>query len=113
MQNHPGDEAVAELIFQPRQVASRVTTGPTVGLDLDTDDSLAAELGDEVHLAAPLFLAQVEEAWPGFGNDRLNPELCGDERVEDPPEEIAVAHYGVGVDAQDASQERGVNEIAL
>jgi hypothetical protein len=61
-----------------------------VGLDLDPDDSLGADLGDEVDLVVPLLLAEVVKT-----------------------QEIPVPQDGVPGHADDPCEERWIDEVPL
>jgi len=58
-EDYAGDEAVADLITEPVEVACVFGSGRTRCFDFFGDDVLAAGLDDEVNFTAALFLAEV------------------------------------------------------
>ena len=91
MQDYAADEAVSELVTDPGQMPGVVAVRSTGRLDLDPDNTLGADLGEDVDLVATLFLTKVVEPDPVASYGRLGPQLCCDEGVEHATKEVPVA----------------------
>jgi hypothetical protein len=85
------EEALAEAVSQPGEVSSGVAVGGGIGLHLESEEVLPGELGEDVDLVAPVLLAQVVEAGSRLAARAFGAELGGDEGVEKPPEQVAIA----------------------
>ena len=85
-----GDEAVSEFVAQPCQVARVAWGHRRACLDLEAEDALSPEFGDDVYLAPAVLVAEVVEAGPGRAYLKLAAQLLGYERVDDPAEQLAV-----------------------
>jgi hypothetical protein len=82
-------------------------------LDLDGYEPAPGQLGKEVDLEASLLLADVVEARPRGRDRELGSQLGGDERVEQPAQQVAVPQHVVGVEPQDGAGQRGVDQVPL
>ncbi len=91
MQDYTGEEALADLVGQPREVPGvPARTWGGGGLDLDTHYSSSRELGHQVDLVAALLGPQVKEARVRVGDGEFGAQLGGHERVEHTPQHVAV-----------------------
>ncbi len=91
MDDRTGDEPQAELVPQPRQVARAVRVGGSSGLHLESNHVSTGQLGNQVDLAATLFVSQVIKARAEWAQLGLGPDLREDERVDQPTEQVAIA----------------------
>jgi hypothetical protein len=82
-------------------------------LDLEAEDTLSAEFGDDVDLAPAVLVAKMVEARPGGAYLELATQLLGHERVDDPAEQLAVVQDRLHVRPQDGGHQPGIHDIAL
>src|SRR5450759_4650864 len=113
VQNETGDEAVAELVAQPTQVARTVPCGCRLGFHLDADDPTVCGLQNNVHLMPALLLSKVIRAELGSADRDLCTKLRHHEGVENPPEQVPVAHDTVDIDAQSSTHQARVDHVAF
>lgn len=90
VEDHAGEETVAEVVSQPDQVAGIVTSWARGRFDLDSDDLLGAPFDEEVHLVPPLSVSHVVELGEVVHETQLWPYLGGDEGIQEPTEQISL-----------------------
>jgi hypothetical protein len=113
VQPSSGEEALAEPLAQPFEVTGITARGRRGGLDLDSYDVPAGELGHEVDLVTTVLLAQVVEASGKPPKLELWPDLRQYEGLDQTPEERAIPQDGRLVHAERARQQRRVDQTAL
>jgi hypothetical protein len=84
-----------------------------VRLDLDAHDALARQLQDQVDLVAALGVTQVVQPRAARRPHQVGPHLGGDERVDDPAEQVAVRQHTVHVHAHRRCHQGGVDHVEL
>src|SRR3990172_7314022 len=90
VEHDPGHERVGVPIPKGGKVPRAVAGRGGIGLDLNPDQAAASELGKEIDLEPALLLAHVVEARSRGRARELGAELGDNERVKQPPEQIAV-----------------------
>jgi hypothetical protein len=113
VKNHSSAEPVTELISEPGQVTRGFTVGSSLSLHLDSHNLTPSELTEEVDFVAALLGPEVVQAGTCGGERELGSDLCRDERVEESPQKVSVAQDSIDVEAQDACEERGIDEVTL
>jgi hypothetical protein len=87
--------------------------GGRVSLDFEADESPACQLSKEVDLQPALSLANVIEARSSFRDGDLGSELCHDERVEKPAEQVAVPHHQIDVETEHGGRDGWIDDVSL
>ena len=113
MKEHAGQEALADLPGEPREMSGVAGDRRRRCLDLECDDLTRSHLRDEIDLVIPPLLPEVVEPHMGVAQRGVGSQLGGDKGVQCPPQEIAVAEHRFGVDTEESDEERWVDEISL
>ena len=111
MQDNPQGKLITQLIAKPCEVSSICKARRCVCFHLNADDLLIIEFCEDVNLAAPVGVAQVEEAWATLGMFGLRTQLAGHEGVENAAQDIAISENCVGINPQNRALQSRVDEI--
>ena len=103
VEDHPIDQAVAQLVVEPVQVLDVGRSNGIGEFDLDRERGTVGRLDDQVDFVVGVLCAKVPD--PGIGRFGVNPHRLGGQRLEERPQPGA----GRSVDATAlAAQEPGL-----
>ena len=108
-----GDKAISEFVAQPCQMPRVARGHRRARLDLEAEDTLSAQLGDDVYLAPAVLVPKVVQARPGGANLKIAAQLLCNERGDNPAEQLAVVQDRLHVRPEDSGHHTGVHDIAL
>ena len=113
MQHEAECKSISDGVPKPVKVPGRIRSRCGVGLDFNADYTAVTEFDEYVHFMSAVRVADMEQTGRELAYRALGPQLCHDEAVEQPAQQVTVTKDGPGVYAEQRASECGIDQVPL